>query len=130
MSAQWGEASIPVPVDPGGEMFDPLGGAPGFMAGFGVIFVVVMIAVAVVFVISIITAVRKYRVLKDAGVDPLTVDAAIAAKVLRSGALAEQAPASPPPSTEQRLAELDDLRARGVISEEEHRAARAAALGT
>ena len=98
MSAQWGEASIPVPVDPGGEMFDPLGGAPGFMAGFGVIFVVVMIAVAAVFVISIVIAVRKYRVLKDAGVDPLTVDAAIAAKVLRSGALAEQAPASPPPS--------------------------------
>ncbi|WP_416395419.1 MULTISPECIES: SHOCT domain-containing protein [unclassified Curtobacterium] len=31
-------------------------------------------------------------------------------------------------SREQRLAELDDLRARGVISDEEHRAARAEAL--
>ncbi|MBF4613889.1 SHOCT domain-containing protein [Curtobacterium sp. VKM Ac-1376] len=47
----------------------------------------------------------------------------IAHRALQSRTLAPDRP------LEQRLAELDDLHARGVISDEEHRAARAAALG-
>jgi len=92
----------------------------------------VIIAVAV---FGIVVAVRKHRILKDAGVDPFTVDAAIAAKVLRSDAFSSSTRTpSPEPSPEpaltieMRLAELDDLRSRGVITEDEHREARAAVL--
>jgi len=94
----------------------------------------VIIAVAV---FGIVVAVRKHRILKDAGVDPFTVDAAIAAKVLRSDAFSSStrtpspepaAEPAPAPTIEMRLAELDDLRSRGVITEDEHREARAAVL--
>lgn len=87
-----------------------------------------IIAVAV---FGIVVAVRKHRILKDAGVDPFTVDAAIAAKVLRSDAFSSstRTPSpEPAPTIEMRLAELDDLRSRGVITEDEHREARAAVL--
>lgn len=91
-----------------------------------------IIAVAV---FGIVVAVRKHRILKDAGVDPFTVDAAIAAKVLRSDAFSSstrtpspEPAAEPAPTIEMRLAELDDLRSRGVITEDEHREARAAVL--
>lgn len=96
----------------------------GFSGIFG-LFVVIAIG-ALVF--SVVVGIRKYRVLKDAGVDPLTVDAAMAAKVINSDVLAPRAPSPPPRTIEDRLRELDDLLARGVITPDEHRAARAAAL--
>jgi len=47
----------------------------------------------------------------------------------RSHVVSSSANAAPGPrSIEQRLAELDDLRTRGVISDDEHRDARAAIL--
>ena len=102
----------------------------GFIGGaFGVIFGLAVVIVIAVTVFVIVVAARKRRVLRDAGIDPYTVDAAIAAKVLRSDALSSSGSAGHAPrSVEQRLAELDDLRARGVISEDEHREARAAIL--
>jgi hypothetical protein len=133
MTMLWGEF-IPTDEIP----FDDTGVGPfsdsGMAAaqnGFGALFgLVVVVAIAGV-IFSAVVGMRKYRVLKDAGVDPLTVDAAIAAKVLRSDVLAPATPTvtpTPEKTLEERLAELDDLHARGVISDDEHRDARSAAL--
>lgn len=104
---------------------DSFSGLANGMAGvMGVFAFIVVVIVA----FGIFVAVRKYRVLKDAGIDPLAVDAEIAAKVIKSGALAPASAATPNKTLEERLRELDDLRAREVITEDEYRQARAAAL--
>ncbi|WEK14697.1 MAG: SHOCT domain-containing protein [Candidatus Microbacterium phytovorans] len=103
------------PVDP------TMGASAGFAGFFGV--VVLLMVIGVIF--SAVVGYRKYRILRDAGTDPFTVDAALAAKVLKSDVLAAPAAAR---SIEERLRELDDLLARGVITADEHREARAAAL--
>ena len=87
-----------------------------FLALFAVLFCTV-----VVFIIT--STVRNARVLRKAGLDPLTAQSQLAARAGRSQLL------SPHRSLEERLAELDDLRERGVITAEEHAAARARALG-
>ncbi len=66
---------------------------------------------------------RNLKVMRDAGVDdPMTAGGQIAARVAQ-GRLLEGA------STEDRIRELDDLLARGVISADEHANARRRALG-
>ncbi|MGB3730745.1 SHOCT domain-containing protein [Microbacterium sp.] len=96
----------------------------GLMALFGVVF-------AAVVIFMIISGVRKWKAAKDAGYDPLAMDTQIAAQLGRSELLrpagATGADASQK-SIEERLAELDDLHARGVISDAEHAAARARTL--
>ncbi|MEV8023488.1 SHOCT domain-containing protein [Microbacterium sp. NPDC080220] len=132
-----GVIGVPPGMDDGGFM-DPTG-MDGMAAGFSAVFGLVLVLGIVGAVFGLVVRARKYRILSDAGIDPLTVDAQIAAKVLRSDALApaasEPAVATPPaaptpavPAIEQRLIELDGLRARGIISDEEHREARAAVL--
>ncbi|CAI9386682.1 SHOCT domain-containing protein [Microbacterium sp. T2.11-28] len=108
-------------------VIDPttMGAATG-MGGFIGLFVVLFIGAAI---FSAVVGIRKYRILRDAGTDPFTVDAAVAAKVLRSDVLrGSDEPATAPRSIEERLAELDGLLARGVITADEHREARAAVL--
>lgn len=96
---------------------------PGASDGvFGALFVVILLVVVAGIVFTVVVNVRKYSVLKNAGVDPFTVDAQIAAKVLDSDVL-KGTPAKG--SVEERLAHLDDLQRRGVISAEERDAARA-----
>ncbi|WP_104523601.1 SHOCT domain-containing protein [Blastococcus atacamensis] len=68
------------------------------------------------------SAVRSRRVLRAAGLDPVAAHAQLTARIAQ-GPLA-----SPIQGLEQRLAELDELRRRGLITAEEHTAARAAAL--
>ncbi|MDT0179284.1 SHOCT domain-containing protein [Microbacterium sp. ARD31] len=132
-----GVIGVPPGMDDGGFM-DPTG-MDGMASGFSAVFGLVLVLGIVGAVFGLVIRARKYRILSDAGIDPLTVDAQIAAKVLRSDALApaasEPAVATPPaaptpavPAIEQRLIELDGLRARGIISDEEHREARAAVL--
>jgi hypothetical protein len=94
--------------------------------GLPVLFVV-LFAVAGVFILGVATVIvlgisRSRRVLRDNGLDPLTAHAQIAAR-FANGPLA-----APATSIEQRLAELADLHRRGIISQAEHDAARAAAL--
>lgn len=132
-----GVIGVPPGMGDGGFM-DPTG-MDGMASGFSAVFGLVLVLGIVGAVFGLVIRARKYRILSDAGIDPLTVDAQIAAKVLRSDALApaasEPAVATPPaaptpavPAIEQRLIELDGLRARGIISDEEHREARAAVL--
>ncbi len=86
-----------------------------FFGLFAVMFVGVVIFIAV-------SAARSKRALEASGLDPLAADAQLAARAADSQLLAPRRP------LEERLRELDDLRSRGVISEDEHATARARAL--
>jgi uncharacterized membrane protein len=86
-----------------------------FFLLFGVLFVGIV-------VFMVVAATRSKRALEAGGLDPLAAEAQLAARAANSALLA------PPRSLEARLAELDDLRARGVISAEELATARAKAL--
>jgi hypothetical protein len=98
--------------------------APGwFGPAFLVALVVVVVLIVGGFVLTIYVAARNARALKRAGVDPFTVQAELVGKLASSELLA------PAETMESKLAELDDLRNRGLISAEEHAAARAKALG-
>lgn len=105
-------------------MFDPAPDLSGFFTLFALFF-------AGVVIFGIVVGVRKWKAAKDAGYDPLAMDTQIAAQVGRSALLnppGAVTPAAPAKSIEERLVELGDLHARGVISDVELAAARAKAL--
>ena len=78
---------------------------------------------AVVFVIcgwiySATVFVRNRQVLRQAGIDPTTARAQLAVRMMRGQALGQ-------PSAASRLAELTDLRDRGLITADEYESRRA-----
>jgi hypothetical protein len=85
-------------------------------------FAIVPAIIGVVFVVVLASIVYKAVHLASRGVNPLTVQEDLAARALQSQAL------QPARTKEQRLDELDELRALGRISEEELQAARARIL--
>lgn len=89
---------------------------------FLVVFGVAAAFILVVAVMVVTGVTRSRRVLRDSGLDPLAAHAQVAAR------LAQGPLATPVRSLEQRLAELDDLHRRGVITDAEHDAGRRAAL--
>ncbi|HVQ87533.1 MAG TPA: SHOCT domain-containing protein [Actinomycetes bacterium] len=91
------------------------------MVVFVAVFAVLFVAVVVFIVVS---ATRSRAALKAGGLDPLAAEAQLAVQAAHSGLLA------PAQSLEQRLAELDDLQARGVITADEQQAARAQLLAS
>ena len=91
----------------------------GFESAFSVVFGLVALGILLGFAFSAYSMYRGYRASRRAGIDPFTPDSVLLAQAVRG---------RQPQSLEQRLAELDDLHRRGVISSEEHRAARAKAL--
>ena len=90
---------------------------------FKIMFTVVPIFIGLVFLFVVYSGARNWRAMKAKGVDPITAHAEITARMAQ-GRLLEG------PSIEQKLAELDDLHARGVISAEEHAEGRKRALGS
>ena len=92
------------------------------------VWVPILMAVPIVLFLGFIVGLtrhtrRNLKVMRDAGIDdPMTAGGQIAAR-LAQGRLLEGT------STEDRLRELDDLLARGVISADEHADARRRALG-
>jgi hypothetical protein len=90
-----------------------------FLIAFGVVALVIL----AVFVLVALSAVRSRRVLRESGLDPLATHAQLAVR------LAEGPLGAPQKPLEHRLAELDDLHRRGVISTAEHEEARRQALG-
>ena len=90
-----------------------------FLIAFGV----AVALVVVVAVVLVTTIVRSRKVLRDSGLDPLTAQAQVVAGLARGPLTA------PVRGVEQKLAELDDLHRRGVISTAEHQEARRHALG-
>ncbi len=84
---------------------------PGFMDVFFVIFGVLFVAV-IVFIVVAWT--RNWRAARKAGLDPLTAQTQIAGRLYRSGALAEVR------SPQDRLTELEGLRAKGLVDQAEY----------
>lgn len=95
------------------------GGVEVLLVAFFVLFVLMFVGVVFFMVIA---ATRSKRALEAGGLDPLAAQAQLAARAANSDLLAPRRP------LEERLRELDDLRSRGVISEDEHATARARAL--
>ena len=94
------------------------GESGGFETAFLVAFAVVALLVIAGFAFVAYAAVRSARAARRAGIDPFTPDAQLLAEAISAQGR----------TVEQRLAELDDLHRRGVISTEEHGTARARAL--
>ena len=100
-------------------MTPEFGEIPTFMkVGFALFAVFFVVAVA----LAARTAIRSRKVLRDHGLDPYAAQAEIAVR------LAQGPLGTPSKSLEHRLVEIDDLHRRGLISGEEHAAARRAAL--
>lgn len=87
---------------------------------FGVLFVGVLAFIAT-------SAIRSRRVLREGGLAPMAPHADLASRMARSKMLDRPKP-SEQRTLKQRLAELDELHRQGVISDEEHVAARQSAL--
>lgn len=104
-----------------GELFGDEMGAG--ISAFGVLFGIVSVIIGLGFVAIIVTIVVRSTRMAKRGQNPFTLQEDLAYQAMQSQTLA------PAKSLEQRLAELDDLHARGVISDEEHRKARGEALG-
>ncbi|MES2094702.1 MAG: SHOCT domain-containing protein [Actinomycetota bacterium] len=92
------------------------------LAAFPAVFAVAAVIIGLGIVVTIALAVRNSARVRAAGHDPLTLRTDLAVKLLDSEALSTKA------TVEQRLKEVDDLLARGVISESEHSSARVAIL--
>ncbi len=94
-------------------------GIPGvFIAGM-VIFAVFFVSILT---LIIVTGVKNYRAAKDKGQDIFTLETDLQIQALQSRALGGDR------SIEERLAEIDDLAARGVVDADERAAARAKIL--
>ncbi|MWB98642.1 resistance to Congo red protein [Agromyces seonyuensis] len=103
---------------------NPPGGFGAFGVVFGVVFVLVSLVIAAGFVFVVVAIVRNARRARAHGLDPMTMETDLAARVFTSDLLA------PAESIESRLARVDALRQSGAISADEHAQARAAIVAS
>ncbi|GAA2234937.1 SHOCT domain-containing protein [Herbiconiux moechotypicola] len=89
---------------------------------FPILFVIALAVIAVVAVVIVVQIVANVRRVRQAGHNPLTLQADLTTKLLDSEMLSKDR------STEERLGELDRLHDRQAISEDEYRTARARVL--
>ncbi len=94
----------------------------GIATWFGITLIVFVLLFVAAVVFIVVVVVRNASKAKSMGYDPLTMETEMAARAMQSPLL------TPAKTLEQRLAELDDLKARGVITADEHAAARQKAL--
>lgn len=120
-----------MPVAPGDSDFESIQStAVGISAAVGIFWVIFLGVVAW----GIYVAVKNYRLAKSRGYDPVTMETDMATRLMDSQIMQPAAPTATPTSAapatvEERLAEIDGLHERGVISAEERAAARAKILG-
>ncbi|RKS72408.1 hypothetical protein CLV35_2652 [Motilibacter peucedani] len=98
-----------------------LGPYDGLSVGFSLLFTLAVVVVLAVGALLVVSLVRNVRVLRRAGVSPFTLQSQVALRYLRGG---------PPDSLEGRLAELESMELRGLITSDERASARARLLGT
>ncbi|GAA3527601.1 hypothetical protein AFL01nite_03450 [Aeromicrobium flavum] len=89
---------------------------------FVVVFALVLVGIIATVVLQAVIFRRNHRVAKASGRDVFTLPTDLATSALNGDLFSGQR------SIEERLAELDDLHRRGVISPEEHAAARTRVL--
>lgn len=92
------------------------------MDSFSVFFTVICVFIGLVFVFVIYAGVKNWKAMRAKGINPITAQAEITAR-LATGKIMEG------PSIEDKLREIDDLHARGVISDAEHQEGRKRVLG-
>lgn len=96
----------------------------GFETAFTVfpwIFGAMLVLILCGWVITAVVIGRNRRVLRQAGIDPTTAGAQLAVRMINGQPAA--------PSASSRLAELGDLRDRGLITPEEYEGRRAQIIG-
>jgi hypothetical protein len=102
---------------------------PGSSPGIPSLFIVLVV---IVFLVGIGTSIWRYSVLRRGGLNPFVAREQLEARLNQSLSTAPPPVPPPPPppakSIEQRLAELGDLHARGVITDDELAAGRAAII--
>jgi hypothetical protein len=114
-----------VVADQGASMPDP--SSFDLVATFiKIVFVVFGLLFVLAIVRGVIYAPRRRKILRDAGLNPMTASAQLEAKLASSALLAPAAAAQK--TVEERLADLESLHGRGLISSEELHAARAKVL--
>lgn len=96
-------------------------------SGFDTMFTIASVVIALVFVAVVVLLVKNVRKARAHGLDPLTMQTDLAARVMASDLLTPAG--SPAPPLRERLAELEALHRDGVISDEEYDRARRSALG-
>lgn len=102
-----------------GTSGDDFGSIPtAFLWFFGAV-ITLMICIVV---LAAVTAVRNRRVLRQAGIEPGTLGSQLAVRYLRGQAAPTGQPAVR--AAPDRLAELTDLRDRGLITPDEYQARR------
>jgi hypothetical protein len=106
------------------DQFDQTVTDSGFPAAIGIAFAFFLVFLLVVLTLIVVSAVKRYRAAKAAGLDPFAADVQVMGRVHDSALLA------PERSVQERLAEVDQLAASGAISATERDAARARILGT
>jgi Short C-terminal domain len=97
-----------------------MGSPDGFDTAFKIfpwIFGAMVVLVVCGWITTAVIVARNGRVFRQAGIDPTTAGAQLAVRVIRGQAAR--------PSTSSRLAELGDLRDRGLITPDEYEARRA-----
>lgn len=99
-----------------GNTGDDFGSMPTAFVWFFGATVALMVCIVV---LAAVTAVRNRRVLRQAGVDPSTVGSQLAVRYLRGQTGRPEVRSAP-----DRLAELTDLRDRGLITPDEYQARR------
>lgn len=104
---------------------DPSKVSDGIDAAFSLM--PILVGVFVVFFVAavgfmIFSTVRNYKASKNAGLDPFTLHTDLAVRAAKSEMLA------PKKTLEEKLAELDSLLARGLITRDEYAQARLKAL--
>lgn len=99
-------------------------GGMGFIFdSFGVIFGIFTLLILAAGIFMAFVYVRNYKASKNAGLDPFTLQTELALRAANSEMLA------PKKTIEEKLRELDDLLARGLITRDEYTQARLKALG-
>ncbi len=88
-------------------------------SGFNAMFTIMCVIFACILIFGAVVTIRNWSVARKAGYDPLAMETQMAIATMDSKLLA------PTESIEERLAKIDDLLARGVITEAEHTAGRA-----
>lgn len=121
-----------VPQDP--DLVGP-GGVGGMSdSTFSGLFGLVALLVVVGVIASVAVAVHRWNVSRREGLDPFAADVQVMGRLRHAAALAPVADepptndARPTATVEERLAELDDLHVRGVISAAERDTTRARIL--
>ncbi|NQX28556.1 SHOCT domain-containing protein [Microbacteriaceae bacterium VKM Ac-2854] len=96
---------------------------PSAPAGFDLMLTLVPIFIVLVIVVMVVLVVMNVRRARQHGLNPLTMQTDLAARFIKNGV-----GANPDAPLQDRLAELEALKASGTITEREYAQARASAL--